>query len=93
MNNGLLEMPLETMHQAIVRHGVLKDGSELVAITSLAHDQEVAIPLRFAKKPAAVEQLSADGKWEKVAFTHQEAILKVNVPLVISQPVILRIVR
>ena len=93
LNGGLFEMPLETMHQAIVRHGLLKDGSELVAIISLAHDQEEEILLRCAKRPSSVELLSHDGKWETVAFSHKDTLLRVNAPLIIAQPVILRIVR
>ncbi len=93
LNGGLFEMPLETMHQAIVRHGLLKDGSELLAIISLAHDQEETIPLRCAKRPASVELLTPEGKWETVAFSHQDTLLRVNAPLIIAQPVIMRIVR
>ena len=93
LNDGLFEMSLETKHQAIVRHGVLNDGSELVAILSLALDAEKAIPLRCANKPDSVELLMTDGTWEKVNFTHQDTTLTVNAPLTICRPSILRIKR
>ena len=93
LKDGLFEMSLETKHQAIVRHGILKDGTELVAILSLALDSEENIPLRCARKPNSVELLTTDGNWKKVSFTHQDNILTVNAPLAICRPSVLRITR
>ncbi|MBQ7650480.1 MAG: hypothetical protein IJS15_05950 [Victivallales bacterium] len=93
LKGGLFEMSLETRHQAIVRHGILKDASELVAVLSLALDAETTIPLRCAKKPASVELLATDGTWKNVTFTHQDNILTVNASLAICRPSILRIRR
>ncbi len=91
LSGGLLEMSLETKHQAIVRHGVMKDGSELVAIISLALDGESQIPLRRAASPASVELLGEDGAWRPVSFKHDGGTLSIDAPLTVCRPVILRI--
>jgi len=65
---GVLEMSLEIDQPAFVRHGILKDGRELVAITSLSEDPLAALPLRLVRTPKAVEKLNRDGAWVPVAW-------------------------
>jgi len=93
LSGGLLEMSLETKHQAIVRHGVMRDGSELVAIISLALDRESKVPLRCAVPPLSVELLGENGAWCPVDFSHDGETLTIDTPLVICRPVILRMRR
>ena len=92
LNGKTFEMSLETMHQAIVRHGRLADGRELVAMISLALDEEPQIHLRKAKAPKKVEKLLPNGQWTKVAFTHENGILTVEEPLTCCKNVALRVV-
>ena len=92
LNGGTFEMSLETMHQAIVRYGRLADDRELVAMISLALDEEPQIRLRKATCPKCVEKLLPNGQWTKAAFTHENGILTVEEPLTCCNPVALRLV-
>ena len=92
LKGGMFEMSLETMHQAIVRHGRLADGHELVAMISLALDEEPQIRLRKVTCPKYVEKLLPNGQWTEVAFTHENGILTVEEPLTCCKPVALRLV-
>ena len=65
---GVLEMSLEVDQPAFVRHGVLKDGREIVMVTMLSEDPLEDMPLRLCREPKAVEALGKDGKWSPVAF-------------------------
>ena len=93
LNGGLLEMTVESKHQAIVRHGRLLDGTELLAIISLALDSESAISLRCATSPHSILRLQENGTWQPVSFQHTENLLTVNTPLTLCTPVLLHIVR
>ena len=85
-------MSLETLHQAIVRHGKLADGRELLAMISLALDEEPQIRLRKAACPKNVEKLLPDGRWASASFTHENGVLIVDEPLTCCKPVALRVV-
>lgn len=65
---GKLEMSLEVDQPAFVRHGVLGDDSEIVAVTMLSEDPLEELPLRLCREPKAVEALGKNGKWSPVAF-------------------------
>ncbi len=92
LNGGMFEMSLETLHQAIVRHGKLTDGRELLAMISLALDEEPQIRLRKASCPKSVEKLLPDGRWASASFTHENGVLIVDEPLTCCKPVALRLV-
>ena len=92
LKGGTFEMSLETMHQAIVRHGRLADGHELIAMISLALDEEPQIRLRKASCPKQVEKLLPNGQWVASAFAYENGILMVDEPLTCCKPVALRLV-
>lgn len=68
LSDGVLEMSLEIDQPAFVRHGVLKDGRELVVLTSLSEDPLVSLPLRLVRTPKTVEKLGKGGTWNPVAW-------------------------
>ena len=93
LNGAPLEMAVESGEQEFVRHGVLADGSELVAVTRLSIDADDSVPLRLARTPKSVERLSPKGAWEAVAFERKDPLLvEVGAPLVCGEPVVLRFV-
>ena len=88
---GCLEMSLEIEQPAFVRHGVLKDGRELVAVTSLSADPLDALPFRLRRTPKAVEALGKDGAWSPVGFTRTaDDIVTVKQSATLYAPVALR---
>lgn len=91
VNGSPLEMAVETWQQSIVRHGILKDGREILAVTQVGLDQFDALPIRMARTPKLVERLLPDGSWESVDFSRGGPLL-VNVAVHISpcDPVVLR---
>ena len=93
LNGSPLEMAVESGEQEFVRHGVLADGSELVAVTRLSIDADDSVPLRLARTPKSVGRLSPKGAWEAVAFERKDPLLvEVGAPLVCGEPVVLRFV-
>ena len=91
LNGSPLEMVVESGEQELVRHGILADGSELLAVTRLSLDADEAIPLRLARTPKSIARLSPKGKWEPVSFTRKDPLLvEVGAPLVCCEPVVLR---
>ncbi len=91
LNGSPLEMAVESGEQELVRHGVLQDGSELLAVIRLSVDADDAIPLRLAREPKKVERLLPRGRWEPVPFKRLDALLvEIAVPLVCCEPVVLR---
>ena len=91
LNGSPLEMVVESGEQELVRHGVLADGRELLAVTRLSFDADDALPLRLAREPKTVERLSPKGEWEPVAWRRVDALLvEVGVPVVCCEPVVLR---
>ena len=89
LNGKKFEMSLETLHQAIVRHGKLTDGRELVAMISLALDEEPQIRLRKASCPKRVEKLLPNGQWAAAEFAYENGILTIDEPLTCCKPVAL----
>ena len=71
---------------------VTADGRELVAMISLALDEEPQIRLRKASCPKSVEKLLPDGRWATVSFAHENGVLIVDEPLTCCKPVALRVV-
>ncbi len=91
LNGAPLEMVVESGEQELVRHGVLADGRELLAVIRLSYDTDETLPLRLARTPKTIERLSPKGEWEPVSFTRRDAILvDVDVPVVCCEPVVLR---
>ena len=91
LNGGLLEMAVENGEKALVRHGVLADGREILSVTPLGADPDDALVLRLARTPSAVERLMPDGSWTATAFHRDGAErLVVDVPVVCYDPVVLR---
>lgn len=88
---GVLEMSLEVDQPAFVRHGVMKDGRELFALTLLSADPLDALPIRLCRSPRSVETLGKDGKWSPVGFSRTARdVVTVECPAVIYDPVALR---
>ncbi len=91
LNGAPLEMVVESGEQELVRHGVLADGHELLAVIRLSFDADEALPLRLARTPKTVERLSPNGEWEPVSFEREDALrVDVGVPVVCCEPVVLR---
>ena len=88
---GVLEMSLEVEQPAFVRHGVLKDGREIVMVTSLSADALEALPFRLRRTPKAVEALGKDGRWSPVAFMRtSNEVVTVRQAATLYAPVALR---
>ena len=91
LDGAPLEMVVESGEQELVRHGVMADGRELLAVTRLSLDADDALPLRLARTPRLVERLSPRGEWEPVPFGRKGPLLvEVGVPVVCCEPVLLR---
>ena len=85
LNGGTLEMSVENAaQQMIVRHGICMDGSELVAIQNLNVDPAEGLKLSLAHRaPQQVKQLTAQGVWEDVAFSVNEDMTELEVPILL----------
>ena len=71
---GMLEMSVENADQQIfVRHGILRDGAELLALHNLALDPLPCIDVRLKRTPQTVEQLDPCGTWSAVPFRRTDA--------------------
>lgn len=71
---GTLEMSVENADQQVfVRHGILKDGAELLALHNLALDPLPCIDVRLKRDPRTVEQLDPAGTWSAVPFRRTDA--------------------
>lgn len=91
LGDGPLEMAVENGAQNFVRHGVLPDGTEIVALIPLGLDAEDTLPLRLFRTPVRVERLEKDGAWRAVPFRRiSEDILEVSAPIVCAEPLVLR---
>ena len=92
LNGAPLEMIVETGEQEFVRHGILADGSELLAVTRLSLDADQSFPLRLVRTPKSVERLSPKGKWEPVEFARRnQSLVEIGAPLVCCEPIVLRL--
>ena len=92
LNGAPLEMIVETGEQEFVRHGILADGSELLAVTRLSLDADQSFPLRLVRTPKSVERLSPKGKWEPVEFARRDqSLVEIGAPLVCCEPIVLRL--
>ena len=92
LNGSPLEMVVESDEQELVRHGILADGSELLAVIRLSVDADASIPLRLVRTPKSVERLSPKGEWEPVPFTRKDPLLvEIGAPLLCYEPVVLRL--
>lgn len=87
-----LEMAIETCQQSLVRHGILKDGREILAVTQAGLDQFDTLPVRMERTPKLVEKLLPNGSWESVAFSRDGDLL-VNITVHVSpcDPIVLRL--
>ena len=92
LNGSPLEMAVESGEQEFVRHGVLPDGREILAVTRLSLDTDDVLPLRLARTPKAVERLAPTGGWEGVSFRRKGAlVVEIDVRVVCCEPVVLRL--
>lgn len=85
-----LEMAVETGEQAFARHGVLPDGTEIVAVFPCGYDIDDVLPLRMFRTPKRVEALLPNGNWSPVAFRRTGAeIVEIDVRVSCAEPIIL----
>ncbi len=93
LNGGVqVDMLLDVWQQVLVRHGKIGDGAEeLVALISLSLDKIPEIKLSMSRPVYGVKQLQADGSWADVKFECDCRTLKVDLPLEIASPVILKL--
>lgn len=85
------EMGVETGRQFFVRHGVLKDGSELLALVNLSYDAFDAVPIHLVRNPVTVERLLPTGEWAPLEWKRgdkEQVVLKIK--SVICEPIICR---
>ncbi len=88
---GTFEMAVENGDKALVRHGVLRDGREILSVTPLGFDPAETLSIRLVRTPSSVERLMPDGSWKPVAFQREDATrLAVDVPVVCYDPILLR---
>jgi len=89
---GLLEMSVENAdQQVIVRHGILKDGTELLALHNIAVDALPSLNIRLKRDPVSVKKLSPDGTWSNVAFERiSDTIIRLDCELVCCLPQVFR---
>jgi len=89
---SMLEMSVENAdQQVLVRHGMLKDGAELLALHNLAVDKLQSLDIRLKRDPASVKKLNADGTWSAVAFKRtSETVVNLDCELVCCLPQIFR---
>ena len=91
VNGAPVEMAIESGEQELVRHGIMKDGSELLAVTRLSLDADASLPVRMTRTPRTVAKLLPNGNWETVAFSRKNAMtVDVGVPVVCCEPVVLK---
>ena len=92
LSNGIFEMAVESGEQSLVRHGILKDGSELLAVTQLGLDDDDTLLVRMKRTPIKAELLQPDGSWSTVDFSRKdETTVCFNVRISPCNPVALRL--
>ena len=85
------EMGVETGRQFLVRHGIMKNGLELLAFVNLSFDAFDSVPIRLVRNPAFVEKLLPSGEWEQLEWKRiNEEQVDLAVKSVICEPVICR---
>lgn len=92
LSNGIFEMAVESGEQSLVRHGILKDGSELLAVTQLGLDDDDTLLVRMKRTPIKAELLQPNGSWSTVDFSRKdETTVCFNVRISPCNPVALRL--
>jgi len=89
---GILEMSVENAdQQVIVRHGILKDGAELLALHNVAVDTLPHLDIRLKRDPKSVKKLNPDGTWSSVTFKHTaDTVIRLDCELVRCLPQVFR---
>ena len=57
---------------ALIRHGRLSDGSEILAIVNINADPLECLHFHSERKPVSVERLVEDGDWKIAEFHYME---------------------
>ena len=85
------EMGVDTGRQFLVRHGILKDGGELLALVNLSFDAFDAVPVRLVREPVSVERLLPSGEWSPLEWRRLDGE-KIELPVkaVVCEPIICR---
>lgn len=81
LNQGPLEMSVEARQEVLVRHGIMKDGTELLAVLNLGLDSLEKTTLRLVRTPRQIQSLNASGEWGNVSFTQSEGCIQLENPL------------
>lgn len=91
LGDAPFEMAVENGDKALVRYGVIDDGSELVSVTPLSFDIQDSLQLRLVRDPKSIEMLQPDGKWEEVKFSRtSKTEISVETTVCLCMPIILR---
>lgn len=91
LEGGPVEMGAETGRQVLVRHGVMKDGAELVAFINLSFDSFDGLPTRLVREPVSVERLLPSGEWEPLGWERTDGEhVRLEVKSVICDPIVCR---
>lgn len=86
-----IEFVSENADPALVRHGVLPDGAEIVSVNALTYDCRDEQAFRLLREPKSVCRLRGDGAWSPVKFRRVSPdALVVETPVVPLEPVVLR---
>lgn len=87
-----LEMAVETGGKAFVRHGILPNGREIVAVFPCGCDMEEKLPLRLIRNPRKGEVLLADGSWRETAFSRADATtVEFDLAVSCAEPIVMKL--
>ena len=91
LSGAPVEMVGMSGDQALVRHGVAKDGREIVAFHSLSYEVLPRLLLRLLRNPRQVERLLPDGSWAPVAWSRvNDETISVGIRVDPLEPIVLR---
>jgi hypothetical protein len=72
--DGMLPFVVQEDQPVMARHGVLKDGSELLSVLNLGADSLEGFTLRVARAFKSLQRLGCDGTWSDQSFRAVEGL-------------------
>jgi hypothetical protein len=72
--DGMLPFVVQEDQPVMARHGVLKDGSELLSLLNLSSDSLEGFTLRAARAFKSLQRLGCDGTWSDQSFHAVEGL-------------------
>lgn len=91
LEGGVFEMGVDAGRHVLVRHGVMKDGLELLALVNLSNDALESIPVRLVRDPVSVERLLPCGEWSSIPWKRVgKDRVELPAEAVVCEPVVCR---